>query len=177
MVNPVTYIEEMVDFKALTTLEQKCKQVYFSISYLLLDFGVKKPVGPRRTQMQSLTEVTTAAYRETTLTHRPRLPFREADHKGHHKLTNLPHPPSTQSLTSSLAGPHLWYLLSACEASSSCLCKHCSSCRLQRAAGSRKLLHLYASVPEDAAPFSPIEPLSAPGELISGIDEPRKYML
>lgn len=92
--------------------------------------------------------------------------------KLHHKLTNQTHPPSTQSLTSSLAVPHLWYPLSARKPSSSGLCVYCSSCPLHQAAGSRdqKLQHLYASIPEDAAPFSPIEPLSALGELISSIE-------
>lgn len=83
-----------------------------------------------------------------------------------HKLTMYP---TLQARCSS----HLWYLYPLRKASFSCLCESCSSCPLQQAAGSsdQRLQPLYSCLTEDTAPFSPIEPLSAPGELISCIDE------
>ncbi len=125
-------------------------------------------------KIRHILQITTAAYTGTTFKHKHFLPFKNGSHKLHHQLTNHPHPLSAHSLPSSPAVPHLWYLSPARKPSSFCLYGSCSSCPLQQAAGSsdQRLQHLYASIPEDTAPFSSIEPLSTRGELISGIDEP-----
>lgn len=84
-------------------------------------------------------------------------------------ITNSRSTPTLRAKCSS----HLWYLYPLRKASFSCLCESCLSCPFQQAAVSndQRLQPLYSSLTEDTAPFSPIEPLRAPGEPISTIDE------
>lgn len=84
-------------------------------------------------------------------------------------ITNSRSTPTLRAKCSS----HLWYLYPLRKASFSCLCESCLSCPFQQAAVSsdQRLQPLYSSLTEDTAPFSPIEPLRAPGEPISSIDE------
>lgn len=130
--------------------------------YFLLDFGAKKLTENNKIRQKSA-KITTAAFTETTLNTNPVFSLETWIIKAASQTSlclQRPSPPLLRSLTCGTFYQRVKSLLLLLLASA-----YTTTCPLQRAAGSRagRLQHLYASVPKDTAPFSPIEPLSAAG--------------